>query len=168
MPRNLIQALAFLLGFWIALLLSPFTTWAADRDEAPFAALETALHEAVNAERAARHLTLLVRRPELDAVARAHSSDMAQRRYLSHVTPEGVDPVDRLHGAGVSGFSLAAENAGQTSKSDPNREIFAGWLASPVHRQNLHAPPWNATGIGIARGADGSFYYTQLYVTYPR
>ena len=29
MPRNLVQALAFLLGFWIALLLSPFTTWAA-------------------------------------------------------------------------------------------------------------------------------------------
>lgn len=168
MPRNLIQALAFLLGFWIALLLSPFTTWAADRDDAPFAELEAALYRAVNAERQSRHLTELVRRPDLDAVARAHSSDMARRGYLSHVTPEGVDPLGRLQGAGVSGFSLAAENAGQTSKGDPNREIFVGWLASPEHRRNLHAPPWNATGIGIARGADGSFYYTQLYVTYPR
>ena len=168
MPRNLTQALAFLLGFWIALLLSPFTTWAADRDDAPFAELESALHRAVNAERATRHLTELARRPDLDAVARAHSADMARRGYLSHVTPEGIDPVGRLHGAGVSGFSLAAENAGQTSKGDPNREILVGWLASPAHRQNLHAPPWNATGIGIARGADGSFYYTQLYLTYPR
>ena len=168
MPRNLLQALAFLLGFWIALLLSPFTTWAAGRDETPFAGLEAEFHRTVNAERAARHLIPLLRRPDLDAIARAHSADMASRGYLSHVTPEGVDPLGRLERAGVSGFSLAAENAGQTSKADPNHEIFAGWLASPVHRQNLHAPPFNATGIGIARSADGSFYYTQLYVTYPR
>ena len=167
MPRNLVQALAFLLGFWIALLLSPFTTWAAD-GEAAFAELEAELHRTVNAERAARHLIALERRSELDAVARAHSADMARRAYLSHLTPEGRNPVDRLEHAGLSGFSLAAENAGQTSKAEPNREIFGGWLASPVHRQNLHAPPFNATGIGIARGADGSFYYTQLYLTYPR
>ncbi len=168
MPRNLIQALAFLFGFWIALLLSPFTTWAAEGGEAPFAGLEAEFHRAVNAERAARHLIELTRRSDLDAVARAHSADMAQRRYLSHVTPEGVDPVGRLQRSGVSGFSLAAENAGQTSKADSNREILVGWLGSPVHRQNLHAPPFNATGIGIARAVDGTFYYTQLYVTYPR
>jgi uncharacterized protein YkwD len=93
---------------------------------------------------------------------------MARRFYLSHVTPEGLDPVGRLARGGVSGFSLAAENAGLTSEGEPNREILAGWLASPVHRQNLHAPPWNATGVGIARAADGTFYYTQLYVSYPR
>jgi uncharacterized protein YkwD len=168
MPRNLIQALAFLIGFWIALMLSPFTTWAADREESPFAGLEAELHREVNADRAERHLLQLVRRPELDAVARSHSADMARRGYLSHVTPEGVDPLGRLDRAGIAGFSLAAENAGQTSKSDPNREILAAWLASPVHRQNLFAPPWNATGIGIAQAPDGTFYYTQLYVTYPR
>ncbi len=168
MPRDLIQAVAFLIGFWIALLLSPFTTWAAERNETPFAGLESELHRAVNAERASRHLIALERRPDLDAVARAHSTDMARRGYLSHVTPEGVDPLGRLERAGVEGFSLAGENAGQTSKSDPSRQILVGWLASPVHRQNLHAPPWNATGIGVAQGSDGTFYYTQLYVTYPR
>jgi uncharacterized protein YkwD len=168
MPRNLIQALAFLIGFWIALLLSPFTTWAAEREETPFAGLEAELHRAVNADRAARHLLQLVRRPDLDAVARSHSADMARRGYLSHVTPEGVDPLGRLERAGLAGFSLAAENAGQTSKNDPNQQILGGWHASPVHRQNLFAPPWNATGIGIAQGSDGTFYYTQLYVTYPR
>lgn len=168
MPRNPIQALAFLLGFWIALLLSPFTTWASGPAEPPFAGLEAELHRAVNAERASRHLTLLVRRADLDEVARRHSEDMARRGYLAHVSPEGVDPVGRLERAGVSGMSLAAENAGLTSKDDPNREILVGWLESPVHRRNLHAPPWNATGIGIARAADGSLYYTQLYATYPR
>jgi len=168
MPRNLPQAVAFLLGFWIALLLSPFTGRAADADEAPYAALETALYRAVNAERASRHLIELERQPELDRVARAHSADMARRAYLSHVTPEGVNPVGRLEQGGVDGFSLAAENAGQTSKPDPGSEIFSGWLASPAHRENLHAPPFNATGVGVARAADGTWYFTQLYLTYPR
>jgi len=168
MPRNLPQAIAFLVGFGIALLLSPFAGRADGGDAAPYAALESELYRAVNAERASRHLIALERRPDLDRVARAHSADMASRSYLSHVTPEGVDPVGRLAQGGVDGFSLAAENAGQTSKSDPGREILASWLASQAHRENLHAPPFNATGIGVARAANGTFYFTQLYVTYPR
>jgi uncharacterized protein YkwD len=168
MPRTPIQALAFLLGFWIALLLSPFGASAAGGEPGGLSELESELHRTVNAERTARHLIELERRPELDAVARAHSADMARRAYLSHVTPEGLDPVGRLDRAGISGFSLAAENAGQTSQRGASREIFAGWLSSAVHRRNLHAPPWNATGIGVARAADGTLYFTQLYVTFPR
>jgi uncharacterized protein YkwD len=164
-PRNLVQALAFLLGFWLAMLVWPFEGRA---DDGAYASLEAELHAAVNAERAARHLIALERRPELDRVARAHSADMAGRAYLAHVSPEGLNPVDRLERGGIDGFSLAAENAGATSEAGPTRRIFEGWLASPVHRQNLHAPPFNATGIGIARSSDGTFYYTQVYVTYPR
>ena len=36
------------------------------------------------------------------------------------------------------------------------------------HRRNLLSPPFNTTGIGIARAADGSLIYTQLYLTFPR
>jgi len=171
MPRTLSQAVAFILGFWIALWLSPLRgdASAADRNElAPHAALEATFHDQVNAVRSGRHLIPLRRLPELDRVARAHSEDMARRAYLSHVNPEGLNPVHRLEAAGIEGFSLAAENAGQTDRPEPNREILHGWLASPDHRTNLHAPPFNATGIGIARGPGGTFYYTQLYLTYPR
>lgn len=167
MPRTPLQGLAFLLGFWIALLLSPFRGEAAGA-EAPFAALEASFHQDVNRERSARHLILLERDPLLDAVARAHSADMASRRYLSHVDPAGRNPLDRIQAAGVSGFSLAAENAGLTDQEDPNRQILEGWLSSPVHRRNLHAPPFNRTGVGIAQAADGTWYYTQLYLTVPR
>jgi uncharacterized protein YkwD len=170
-PRTLLQAAAFLLGLWLALLVWPARAAAqgASPDEpAAFDALEAAFHEQVNAVRGARHLIALRRLPEIDRVARAHSADMARRVYLSHVSPEGRNPVDRLHGAGVSGFTLAAENAGMTSRQDSNREILEGWLHSDDHRRNLYAPPFNATGIGIARAADGTLYYTQLYVTLPR
>ena len=133
-----------------------------------FAQLEAHFYQQVNAVRRERHLLELQRLPEIDRVARAHSQDMARRRYLSHVTPEGRNPVDRLRSGGVSGFTLAAENAGLTSRGDPNREILQGWLHSEDHRRNLYAPPFNATGIGVAQAADGTFYYTQLYVTLPR
>jgi uncharacterized protein YkwD len=171
MPRIPLRALVFPLLLWMAFLLSPLGakgTPAQRDDQAPWAELEANFHQDVNAVRASRHLLPLGRRAELDRVARAHSEDMARRRYLSHESPEGRNPVDRLEGAGVSGFTLAAENAGMTSRRDPNREILLGWLTSRVHRQNLHAPPFNATGVGVAQAADGTFFYTQLYVTYPR
>ena len=65
-------------------------------------------------------------------------------------------------------FALAAENVGLTSRPDPNDEILQGWIRSQVHLDNLEARPFNATGIGIARAANGTLYYTQLYVTFPR
>jgi uncharacterized protein YkwD len=170
-PRTLVQAAAFLLGLWLALALWPLRAGAqagAATGPARFAALEAGFHEQVNAVRSSRHLIPLRRSPELDRVARAHSQDMASRVYLSHVSPEGRNPVDRLHQAGVEGFTLAAENAGMTSRADPNREILQGWLHSEDHRRNLYAPPFNTTGVGIARAADGTLYYTQLYVTVPR
>jgi len=170
MPRTVGHGLAFLLGFWLALALSPF--WVdlarADSNAASYAELETRLYQQVNAVRARRHLIPLERDPALDSVARAHSADMARRGYLNHVNPEGQNPLDRMRAAGIEGFSLAAENTGLTDRHDPNREILQGWIASPLHRSNLHAPPFNRTGIGISRAASGAYYYTQLYMTVPR
>ncbi len=167
MPRNVWQGLAFVLGFAIALVLSPFGA-RGDTPKAPHASLEARFHELVNADRARHHLIQLERDPGLDAVARAHSADMAQRRYLAHVNPEGLNPVRRIEAAGFEGFTLAAENAGQTDRGEPAREILEGWIASPVHRRNLHAPPFNHTGVGVARAPDGTWYFTQLYITVPR
>lgn len=173
MPRTPIQALAFLTGLWLALwFLLPF--WAApsasaedDRGD-PFATLETQLFHNVNTTRSAHHLVSLRRDSALDEVARTHSRDMARRRYLSHTNPEGLNPIGRLQQGGVAGFAMAGENVGMTNRADPNREILDGWLASPVHRKNLMAPAFNATGVGVATAADGTLYYTQLYTSVPR
>jgi uncharacterized protein YkwD len=169
-PRSLPDALGFLLGIWLALaLLLPFAARGAETAPAPeLAPLEQALHEGANRVRAGHHRIALERRADLDRVARAHSTDMAVRRYLSHESPEGENPVDRLTRGGITGFSLAGENAGQTNRADPVREILEGWQRSPEHRTNLLAPAFNATGVGVARAADGTLYFTQLYVTFPR
>jgi len=196
MPTRPSHAIAFLLGFWLGLtaflpLAAPSafaTEERADRaradgrapvartaraesgtpEDAELASLEAALLGAVNEYRGRHHRVALARRPDLDAVARAHSRDMAARRYLSHASPEGVDWVGRLERAGVTGFAMAAENVGFTTRPDSNAEILSGWVHSPVHRENLLAAPFNATGLGIARGRDGALYYTQLYASFPR
>ena len=169
MPRTPGHALWFLLGLWLSLaLLTPLFAVRAGATEPAEAALEAELHRAVNAFRAELHLVPLERRPRLDAVARAHSADMAARGYLAHRSPEGADWVDRLRAADVDGFAMAGENVGLTSRRRPNAEILEGWKASPVHRENLVARFYNATGVGVARAADGTLYYTQLYVSFPR
>jgi uncharacterized protein YkwD len=169
-PRTLPQALGFLLGFWIALWLSPLVVRAepGGAEDPRLAALEASLYQGVNAERARQHLIPLERRPDLDAVARGHSLDMVRRHYLAHESPEGWNAVDRLDHAHIDGFTLAGENIGITDRADANREILQAWIQSPVHRDNLFAPPFNATGIGIARAPNGSLVYTQVFVTYPR
>jgi len=171
MPANLTQALGFLIGVWLAIvLLTPLGARGDSPREATdgLARLERELFQDVNRWRSQRHLPTLARLPSLDAVARRHSADMSVRGYLSHDTPEGRNPVDRLVAGGIDGFALAAENVGMTNRPDPNPEIFQGWLASPDHYENLIAPVFNATGVGIARRSDGTLFYTQVYVTFPR
>jgi uncharacterized protein YkwD len=177
MPANLPQAIGFLIGVWLAIvLLTPIgargdpggAPVGLSGDVAGLAALEHELAETVNGWRESRNLVPLARIPALDAVARAHSADMATRGYFSHDTPEGANPVDRLQAGGVDHFSLAGENVGMTSRSSPSTEVFQGWLASRDHFENLSAPAFNATGVGVARRADGTLFFTQVYVTFPR
>lgn len=147
---------------------APPAARAPEQKDAELAALESALFEAVNRYRAEHHKIPLVRRADVDRVARAHSADMAARGFFSHETPEGRNWVDRLNAAGVDGFTMAGENVGVTTKPSPNDEILQGWIHSPVHRENLLAAPYNTTGLGIARRADGALFYTQLYLNFPR
>lgn len=170
MPRTPLQALIFAAALWATLaLLTPMVRAAEpSASDAHLVSLESALYTAVNTVRRQQGLIPLQRDPAVDAVARAHSLDMVMRGYFAHETPEGLTPPDRLQRGGVTDITLAGENVGLTNRGDPNAEIVQGWLASPIHRQNLLAPMFNTTGIGVARAADGTLYYTQLYVTVPR
>jgi uncharacterized protein YkwD len=159
-PPSLASLVGFLLGFGLALALF----MPAHAEES----LDSlSLVDAVNEVRAEHHLRVLDTRLELARVAQAHAEDMAQRDYLSHVNPEGLNPLDRARAAGVEGFRLLAENIGATSvHEDPYRAVLLEWLASPVHRENLLHPAFNTTGLGIARTPDGRTIYVQLYASY--
>ena len=130
--------------------------------------LEHELWQRSNRARSQKSLMALARDPELDAVARSHSLEMARHAYLSHHNRAGLNPLERTQKRGVSGFYMLSENIGVTNEFPPTEHIVQGWLHSPVHRKNLLEGAYTTTGIGVAQSPDGRIYFTQLYVAKKR
>jgi uncharacterized protein YkwD len=92
-------------------------------------------------------------------VAAAHSRDMAERGYFSHVSPEGRDPFHRLQAAGIA-FVAAAENIAYGR--DTGDGLFEQWLASPGHRGNMLDCRFTRHGVGRH-----GVHWTQLLIRPP-
>ena len=156
------SSLCFAIGLWVALaIFDPLVDVALASDA------QAELLARANAHRRAEHLIELRSSPELVRIAQLHADDMAKRGYLAHVSPEGLDPLQRARAGGLDGFRLLAENIGASDVAGSrNQAIFEGWLASHDHRANLENPAFNTTGIAIARDARGRSIAVQLFATY--
>lgn len=140
-----------------------FTGSAQALSAADISAMEYAVLELVNQERAAYGLAPLSWNDELAAVARAHSYDMANRNFFDHTNPDGKSPFDRIRGAGIT-YSIAAENiaAGQ---STPEAAV-AAWMNSEGHRANILRDSLTEIGIGLYVSNSGyGYYWTQDFRT---
>lgn len=123
------------------------------------AGLEGEVLALVNRHRAERGLPALRNDARIADVARRHSATMAARRRLDH---DGFD----ARAAEIGRFlPLAgmAENVALDSRPDVARSAVQGWIASPGHRANIEGS-FRVTGVGIARAADGVWYFTQIFV----
>ncbi|HEY0003684.1 MAG TPA: CvpA family protein [Pyrinomonadaceae bacterium] len=110
--------------------------------------LEARMLALVNEERAKAGLKPLSPDPELTEVARHHSTDMFERGYFAHVSPEGHSPFDRMREAGVT-FIIAGENLALA----PTLSIaHHGLMNSPGHRANILRPQYGRLGIGVMDG----------------
>jgi uncharacterized protein YkwD len=125
--------------------------------EAADPGLEGQVLALVNSERAAVGCGALVADAVLASVARAHSADMRDRGYVDHVTPEGLDPVERAERAGLTAH---AENIAY-GQPDP-AAVMTSWMHSPAHRANILNCGLTRVGVGIAEGAGGP-WWTQLF-----
>ena len=152
--------MGFFIGLWLALTLS-------DGSLSALVGPEAELLDRVNAIRMEHHLHPLRGLSDLARVADGHAAEMAREGYLDHVNPAGENPLDRVRAAGLSGFALLAENIGATNERDPLAAIVRGWMASPVHRENLLNPAFNTSGVGRAETADGQTIVVQLFATFP-
>jgi uncharacterized protein YkwD len=136
--------------------------------------LEMRIFELVQAERrkidpSAKSLAL---DNELIDVARAHSQDMATKRYLAHKSPNGETAADLIMNAddkwqGLLGENLAAQhfvvNRGFDVETFAHRFVDS-WLASPSHKDNLAFAPYDRAGVGAAINGD-TIYVTELFAT---
>jgi uncharacterized protein YkwD len=110
----------------------------------------------VNAARAQSGCDPLRIEPELVQAAEGHSTDMSEREYFDHTTPEGVGFTDRIVEAGYP--SPGAENIarGQTSAT----QVMNSWMESDGHRSNILNCQLNTIGVGLDK--DG-WYWTQNF-----
>jgi uncharacterized protein YkwD len=121
-----------------------------------------------NAFRREHGLSMLRAESRLMQAAKRHAANMARKDRFGdtdkngHVM-DGLDPGDRVQVSGYS-FSLVAENVGwQLGKSDPVASMVEGWKNSPGHRKNLLIPEMSDTGVGVAKGQSGRWYFVQVF-----
>ena len=142
--------------------------------EARVSELELKVHAGINAERTRQGGSPLTWDEGLASIARAHSDDMTERQYFSHDTPEGLDPTDRLHRAGLNcrkgyRYGIAENIAIETTLGNLDRaaaEAVRGWMNSPGHRSNLLGRQYDRTGIGASFGTWRGYkaaYLTQVF-----
>ncbi|MBK0865284.1 MAG: CAP domain-containing protein [Saccharopolyspora sp.] len=101
--------------------------------------------ELVNQQRAGAGCGPVKVDKRLTQAANGHSSDMANRNYFSHDTPEGVSFDKRIKNAGYP--SPGAENiaAGQSSPE----QVMNAWMKSPGHKKNILNCKLNKIGVGV-------------------
>jgi len=120
---------------------------------------EEAMLALVNRERAREGLEPLAMDERLRAVARDHCRDMLARGYFGHLTPEGVDPFQRVEQRGVE-YGAAGENLALA----PTVEIaHTGLMESPGHRANILQPRFRRVGIGALRAPPYGTAFTQNF-----
>jgi uncharacterized protein YkwD len=84
---------------------------------------------------------------------------MARHNMLSHEGSDGSSPWDRAERAGYD--AALSENV---AMGYPTAEtVMEAWMKSQGHRDNILNCEAKAVGVGLARTADGTAYWTQMF-----
>jgi len=117
--------------------------------------IERLVFQLTNRERRRRGLSSLEREETLAEISRRHSSDMLDRGYFDHVSPEGRSAQQRIAARHRRLIGLVGENIWSGSGYDTSdreklaRAIVGDWLDSPGHRENILRPDYTHLGVGI-------------------
>ncbi len=113
----------------------------------------------INEHRTGMGLGPLKMDPVISQAAEKHSHNMAAKKIpFGH---DGFDErMDKLSKQ-IKSVSAWAENV--ANGPDDAKDVVDMWLHSPGHKKNIEGN-YNLTGIGIAKGTDGSPYYTQIFL----
>lgn len=129
------------------------------------ASAEQSAFDVINQIRAEKGLEPLIWSDELAAVARLHSQNMAEFRFFSHRGLDNKLVSDRADELKVGRWRSIGENiAFNRGYADPVAMAVELWLDSPTHKRNMMDPNWKESAIGVAKAADGSVYFTQVFL----
>ena len=123
--------------------------------------LAVKLAELINDKRAAEGLAALEYNSALEEVALSHSIDMATNDYISHESPLGLSPFDRLEFANIY-YTSAAENL--ASGFLTAEDVLNSWMNSASHRDNILNFEFTQIGVGYYYGGSNGTYWTLLLI----
>jgi uncharacterized protein YkwD len=124
-----------------------------------FAGLESQVVALTNAQRVANGCKAVRVESRLTVAARGHSADMAANNYFSHVSPSGGTFTSRAVAAGYR--AAMSENI---AWGWPTAQVVVDeWMRSPGHRANILNCGAVTVGVGVAKKADGTLYWTQMF-----
>ena len=121
---------------------------------------ETELLRLVNDYRLSRGLSALTPSPRLGDAARAHARHMIQHRFVSHISPEGLQPSNRVDQAGIV-WDIVSENVGSAYPSP--QAMFEAWLRSPDHRANIESDRFTYAGVGYALDGEPTNAFPEVH-----
>ncbi len=115
--------------------------------------------ELVNKERAAEGLAALTLDKSLCNAAQARAKEITS--VFSHTRPDGSDCFTILKEKNIA-YHTAGENiaAGQRTP----KEVVAGWMNSPGHRENIMSDEFHKLGVGYVTANDKyGHYWVQMF-----
>ena len=130
-------------------------------EAAPLSSLESEVIRLVNIERTNRGLQALTTNWQLSRVARYKSQDMIDKNYFSHTSPTYGSPFAMMEDFGLR-FSAAGENIAYGQRTA--QEVVNAWMNSPGHRANILSAAYTEIGVGAAKAANGTLYWTQMFM----
>jgi uncharacterized protein YkwD len=122
----------------------------------------------INELRVAREAPALIWSDAIAVCAREQSLRKAALRFPGHNDPERGDISARLNAAGIRWARCGENIFTETGWEDPvNFAVVFWWYSTSGHRQNLLAPEFTESAIGVVKADKASFFVTQIFVTPP-
>lgn len=122
--------------------------------------VELRVHHLINQYRIARNLPRLTTNRIITQEARIHSRAMAKRKVtFSH---DGFRKRVKRISRSLPYRSAAENVAYNRGYPDCAQEAVERWLKSWHHRKNIRGA-YELTGIGVAKGPHGGYYFTQIF-----
>ena len=107
--------------------------------------------DSINSARLGEGLSSLTLDNTLCNIAEDRSSDMIERDYFSHTTPDGQNLLDILEANSVAYFAAAENIAYISPPSSASPDLFFNnWMDSGDHRDNILNSDFTKIGISIS------------------
>ncbi len=127
--------------------------------------MEQQAFQVLNAKREQIGLSTLEWNDEIAELARMHSENMAGSKFFNHTDLDGRTVDERAERVGLVEWKAIGENiAYLRGHKNPAEAAVENWMKSTGHRQNVLNERYNQSAVGVAVAADGSYYFTQVFM----